>query len=130
MIPFIPRSVTKKASKSSTLHTLPAQRRHILGAGSVKTFHAPVAPSSDTGNPEDNDPLAVVEEQWASLARLSMSEYTLWCDPELRHQVMTDGEGCEYVCLHLFEELSKTMMFCSCAPYPSYHAVALFLHLD
>lgn len=39
---------------------------------------------------------AVADEEWATLAYLSLSEYALWLDTELRRRMETDLEGCEY----------------------------------
>ncbi|KAK7676140.1 hypothetical protein QCA50_014923 [Cerrena zonata] len=83
MIPFIPRSITKKPSKP-------------LNVGARGNSHVPKLPvvsSKEKGNTKETSVSLVVEQEWTTLMYLAMSEYALWSDVELRHKIGTSDEG-------------------------------------
>lgn len=87
---FIPRKVQKKVTG-----TLPQSVPST--SASVPPL---VAPSSIKGKEKDKSPLS--EEDYLTLVSLSLSDYALYSDSDLRFKVDTAEEGCTHSILFQF----------------------------
>ncbi|CAL1700024.1 unnamed protein product [Somion occarium] len=97
MIPFLPRSVTRKLPTASTRST---PGRHLTSgqatASKTQTVEAiePHPSQSDNkGKHKDVCANPAYDEEYACLVYLSMSEYALWSNPDLRRRLEMSDEG-------------------------------------
>ncbi|KAI0072309.1 hypothetical protein K474DRAFT_1678742 [Panus rudis PR-1116 ss-1] len=97
MIPFIPRKVAQKSgiAKLSAIATpnarlstsTTAQGSHTVDQGSASSA---LTTTSSKGKKKE---VLLGEEDLVRLTRLSLSEYALWSDPDLRRKIDTAEEG-------------------------------------
>ncbi|KZT29467.1 hypothetical protein NEOLEDRAFT_1175152 [Neolentinus lepideus HHB14362 ss-1] len=96
--PFIPRKVAKAgkvttSASSSRTNTIPLAAVAVVSnaGGPSRVEHAP-ATAKGKGKQKDTD-RASAEEDYATLVCLSLSDYALWSNPELRMAVESHLEG-------------------------------------
>lgn len=111
MLPFVPRKVAQKAAKVQvqpprSQHTDDTTRPEQVAGPSGIASSSNIAPKANTqssiiaslngkGRETHTSKPSLLDEAFAILLRLSLSDYALWLDASLRRTLETSDEGCK-----------------------------------
>lgn len=97
MFAFVPRKVAKSlrsSGVSSKSSKNDSKDPATSSAAAPVTLPLRSSESSSKGKGKETQATLVAEEDYAALVLLSLTEYALWADPDLRMSVESSEEGC------------------------------------